>query len=171
MTLSMYQASIPALVRAMHNLVHLLDVGAAHLEAQGTSVDAMLELRLVDGMLPLSRQVQIATDMAKNGAARLVGETPVAIADDETTRAQLQARIARVIEICEGFPADRFDGSESRVIHLPRTAAGELTFDGSTYLTVFVLPNLYFHVTMTYALLRQAGVPLGKLDYTGRPKA
>lgn len=167
MTMSMYGASIPLFVRAMRNLAHVLDVGATHVQAQGGTADSLLDLRLVADMLPLSRQVQIATDMAKNGAARLAGEVPVAIADDETTYAQLQARIARVIGICEGFDADRIDGSESRSITLKTTAAGEMTFDGASYLTTFVLPNLYFHITMTYAVLRMAGVPLGKLDYTG----
>ena len=170
MTITMYQASVPVLARAMRNLAHVLEVGATHMRAEGLDVDSILELRLVEDMLPLVRQVQIATDMAKNGAARLAGEVPEAIADDETTYAQLQARIARVIEICTGFEPAQIDGSESRVIVLPRTAAGELTFDGTTYLTAFVMPNLYFHITMTYALLRQAGVPLGKLDFAGMPK-
>lgn len=167
MTTSMYQNSVPAFARALQNLAHVLDVGATHAREAGRNPDELLALRLVDDMLPLSRQVQIATDMAKNAVARLAGVDPVKIADDETTFDQLQARIARVIDYVRGFTAEQLDGSETRAIVVPSAAAGELHFSGQDYLSGFVLPNVYFHITMAYALLRQAGVPLGKRDYMG----
>lgn len=167
MTISMYQSSAPIVVRALQNLSHVLEKGAAQLRDGGRDPDEMLGLRIVDDMLPLSRQVQIATDMAKNGVARLAGVDPIRIADDETSYEQLQARIARVIAYVRGFTAEQVDGSESRRIVVPSTAAGELLFDGQDYLLGFVLPNLYFHITVAYTLLRQAGVPIGKLDYMG----
>jgi hypothetical protein len=165
MAISMYQASVPVFVRALRNLSHVLDKGASHAMAHGRDPDALLGLRLVEDMLPLARQVQIATDMAKNGAARLAGVDPMKVPDDETTIDALQARILRVVDYAKGFGADQVDGSEDRRIVVPSSAAGELVFTGQEYLLGFVLPNLYFHSTMTYALLRREGVPLGKLDF------
>lgn len=164
MTISLYQASVPVFERALRNLRHILEKGAAHARERGVDPDALLELRLVEDMLPLSRQVQIACDMAKNGASRLAGAEPEAIPDEETTLEQLYARIDRTLDIVRGFDAARIDGQEGREIHL-KMRSGELRFDGQTYLLTFVLPNLYFHVTTAYALLRREGAPLGKTDY------
>lgn len=164
MTISLYQASVPVFDRALRNLRHVLEKGAAHARERGIDPDSLLQLRLIDDMLPLSRQVQIACDMAKNGASRLAGQEPVAIADDEATIAQLVARIERTREIVAGFDAAQIDGQEAREIVLAMRT-GELRFNGLDYLRTFVLPNLYFHATMTYALLRREGVPLGKTDF------
>jgi hypothetical protein len=165
MAISMYQASVPVFVRALRNLAHVLDKGAAHARDRGDDPDALLALRMAEDMLPLSRQVQIATDMAKNGAARLAGADPMKVPDEETTMDALQARILRVVDYVKGFGADQVDGSEDRRIVVPTSAAGELVMTGQEYLLGFVLPNLYFHSTMTYALLRREGVPLGKMDF------
>ena len=164
MTISLYQASVPVFDRALRNLRHVLEKGAAHARERGIDPDSLLQLRLIDDMLPLSRQVQIACDMAKNGASRLAGQEPVAIADDEATIAQLVARIERTREIVAGFDAAQIDGQEAREIVLAMRT-GELRFNGLDYLRTFVLPNLYFPATMTYALLRREGAPLGKTDF------
>jgi hypothetical protein len=121
-------------------------------------------------MLPLSRQVQIACDMAKNGAARLAGMEPPVMPDEETTVEQLEARIDRVIEFVRGIDAASIDGAEGREIVL-NMRTGEMRFTGQDYLTTFVLPNLYFHATTTYALLRRDGAPLGKIDFIAGPDA
>lgn len=170
MTISLYQASVPVFVRALRNLQHILEKGAAHARERGVDPDSLLQLRLVDDMLPLSRQVQIACDMAKNGAARLAGQEPVPLADEETTLDQLYARIARTIELVQAVEASKVDGSEGRDILL-KMRTGELRFNGQDYLLQFVLPNLYFHVTAAYALLRREGAPLGKTDYIAGPDA
>ncbi|MGY4515853.1 DUF1993 domain-containing protein [Lysobacter sp. HA18] len=170
MTISMYQASVPAFVRALRNLRHILDKGAAHARERGVDPNSLLELRVIDGMLPLSRQVQIACDMAKNGAARLAGQEPVPLADEETTLEQLYARIDRTIELVEGVDRAKIDGSETREIVL-NMRTGEMRFTGQDYLLNFVLPNLYFHVTAAYALLRREGAPLGKMDFIAGPDA
>lgn len=164
MTISLYQASVPAFERALLNLRHILEKGATHARERGVAPDTLLDLRLVDDMLPLSRQVQIACDMAKNGASRLAGDEPPAIADEETTLEQLYTRIDRTLEIVRGIGPERIDGSEGRAIEL-KMRNGEMHFSGQDYLTTFVLPNLYFHTTATYALLRREGVPLGKMDF------
>lgn len=156
--------------RALRNLRHIVEKGAAHARERGVAPDSLLALRLVDDMLPLSRQVQIACDMAKNGASRLAGQEPEAIADEESTVDQLLARIDRTLAIVRGFDASRIDGQEGREIVLAMRT-GEMRFNGQDYLLNFVLPNLYFHITAAYALLRREGAPLGKIDYIAGPDA
>lgn len=165
--ISMYSASIPGFIRALGGLAHVLRLGEAHARTDGIAPDALLQLRLIEDMHPLARQVQIATDMARNGASRLAGRDVVSVADDETSLDQLQARIARTIAHLEAFAPAQFDGAESRPVTI-KASGVEMAFDGHGYLFGFVLPNLYFHVTTAYAILRQAGVPLAKPDFFGR---
>lgn len=164
--ISMYSASVPGLINALRALAHVLRLGEAHAKREGIEPDSLLQLRLIEDMYPLVRQVQIATDMAKNGASRLAGIEPPAFADDETTMAQLHARIERALAHLQTITPAQLDGSESRTITI-RVGQGERSFDGHDYLLGFVLPNLYFHLTTTYGLLRRAGVPLGKPDFFG----
>jgi len=165
MTISMYTASIPVFVRALNNLTHVLKKGEAHARAkQVPEPDALLQQRLIFDMLPLVKQVQIACDMAARGAARLAGVEPASFEDNETTLEQLYARIQRAIEYVQGFQAGQIDGSEGREIHL-KMRNGEMHFKGQDYLFGFVLPNLYFHCTTTYVILREAGAELGKTDF------
>lgn len=166
-SVSMYSASIPGFIRALGGLAHVLQLGEAHAREDGIAPDALLQLRLIEDMYPLARQVQIATDMARNGASRLAGRDVVSVADDESSFDQLQARIARTIAHLEAFAPTQFDGAESRPITI-KASGHEMAFDGHGYLFGFVLPNLYFHVTTAYAILRQAGVPLAKPDFFGR---
>ena len=118
-------------------------------------------------MLPLVRQVQIATDTAKFGAARLAGVESPRFEDVETTFAELFARLDAVAAYLGTFDQKALEGSEDRVVTLSSRSRGELTFNGSGYLLGFALPNLFFHVTTAYAILRHNGVPLGKQDYLG----
>ena len=166
MAISMYQASVPVLVRALENLRHILQKGEAFAADRGFDAGILLQTRLVPDMLPLVRQVQIAADMSARCAARLAGEEPRSFADEETTFEQLYARLDTAIGYVEGFGADRIDGSEGREIVLP-LRTGERRYDGQAYLLQFTLPNVFFHVTTAYDILRQAGVPLGKADYIG----
>lgn len=166
MALSMYDASIPVFVRTLRNLDQILAKGEAHVRDKGAQPDALLQSRLIFDMLPLVRQVQIATDMATRGASRLAGVEPRSVEDTETTFEQLHARIAAAIEHLGSFAQAQFEGSETRAISF-KTRAGELKFEGQGYLLAYVLPNLYFHVTTAYALLRQAGVVIGKADFLG----
>ncbi len=169
MTLSMYQASVPVFARALRNLAHVLHKGEDFATAKEIEPTLLLQQRLIVDMLPLVRQVQIATDMAKNGACRLAGIEPPKFEDDESTFAQLFDRIDRAIGVIEGVASDQVDGSEARPITL-QMRTGEMKFDGQSYLLGFVLPNLYFHCTTAYAILREAGVPIGKMDFMGPPR-
>lgn len=166
-TLSMYQATVPVSQRALHNLRQLLVKGEAHAQAQGYDPNVLLQMRLYPDMFPLLRQVQIATDSVKNAAARLTGVEALRFEDDETTFAQLYDRLDRAVEYLGTFAPDQFVGSEARPISVPRRNKEPLSFDGRTYLLSFVTPNLYFHVATAYAIMRHAGVPLGKAEFLG----
>src|SRR5687768_8911103 len=167
MSLSMYDASIPVFVRALRNLDKVLAKGEAHARDKGVEPEVLLQSRLIFDMLPLVRQVHIATDMATRSASRLTGQEPRGDEDNETTFEQLHARIANAIAHLESFTPEQFEGSEQREVSFS-TRAGELKFDGKNYLLGYVLPNVYFHVTTAYALLRQAGVAIGKNDFLGK---
>lgn len=168
MPLSMYQASVPVFVRALNNLAHVLNKGAEHAKSKSVSDEVLLQTRLITDMLPLIKQVQIACDMATRGSARLAGVEPQAFEDNETTLEQAHARITRAIGYIEGFKPAQIDGSEARAILL-KMRAGELNFEGQSYLLNFVLPNLFFHCTTAYNILRKAGTDLGKTDFIGNP--
>ena len=167
MTLSMYQASVPVAVRALENLTAVLKKGHAHAQTRGVDDAVLLQTRLIPDMLPLVKQVQIACDMACRGVARLAGVEPAAFEDNETTFEQVYDRIGRAIAYVSGFTAAQLDGSEARAIHL-KMRSGELHFEGQAYLLEFVLPNLFFHCTTAYNILREAGTEIGKQDFLGR---
>ena len=126
-------------------------------------------LRLAPDMLPFPKQIQIASDNAKGCVARLAGVEIPKYEDNEASLAELKARIAKTIDFVKSVPVESFAGAETRAIELPQRNREPLRFDGETYLKHFALPNFFFHVNMTYALLRHAGVDLGKTDYLKRP--
>jgi hypothetical protein len=168
MSISMYQVAIPVFVRALNNLHHVLKLGHAHAKEKNVEDSVVLQTRLIPDMLPLVKQVQIATDMAKNCTARLAGVEPLTFEDNETTFDELFSRIERAIEYIKGFKAEQIDGSETRAITL-KMRSGEMNFEGQSYLLHFVIPNLFFHSTTAYDILRAAGTPIGKQDFIGKP--
>jgi hypothetical protein len=169
MAISMHSASVPVFVRMLNNMLAWLDKAEAYAKARKFDPSNYLGLRLSPDMLPFARQIQIASDTTKNCVARLAGTEPPKWADDEATLDELRARIKKTIEYVQSVPAAKFDGSEQREITVPAGPGRTLTFTGETFLRGFSLPNFFFHVTMTYALLRHAGVELGKMDYLGAP--
>jgi len=166
MSLSMHSASAPVFVRMLGNLTHWLDKAEAHAAAKKFDAGVFLGMRLAPDMLPFVKQVQIACDGAKSCIARLAGVEPPKFEDTETTFAELKTRVSRTIEFVQSVPAAKVDGSEERDISVPRRD-GVMVLKGETYLKHFALPNFFFHVTTTYALLRHNGVELGKGDYLG----
>lgn len=166
MTISMYQASVPVLARQMRVLAALIAKGQRHGAETGMDPNDLFEARLAPDMLPFPKQVQIASDMAKGCVARLAGMTPPSWADDEADLPALRDRALRTADYIETFTADQIDGSETRAISL-RAGPNELHFEGRAYLLDFVLPNVFFHLTTAYGLMRHRGVPLGKRDYLG----
>ena len=163
-SISMYQASVPVFVRALNNLVHVLKKGEAHAKAKNADPDSLLQQRLIFDMLPLVKQVQIACDMGARGAARLAGAEPQSFEDNEKTFAEVYSRIERARAYIQSFKSEQIDGSEDRHISF-KTRNGEQKFTGIEYLQQFTLPNLFFHCTTAYDILRVAGTELGKGDF------
>jgi hypothetical protein len=162
--LSMHAVSAPVFARMLRNLSAILAKAEQQAKQKNYDMAVLLSSRLAPDMLPLTRQIQIATDSAKGAMARLAGQTAVVIEDTETTLPQLQARLKKVIDIVESYSEADLAGSENRevVLKLPNT---EMKFDGLTFLTGFALPNFFFHVTTAYSILRHNGIELGKMDF------
>ncbi|HTE39981.1 MAG TPA: DUF1993 domain-containing protein [Steroidobacteraceae bacterium] len=168
MKISMYQASVPAFVHALNNLAVILEKGAAYAETKKIGPTVLPNCRLYADMFPLSRQVQIATDIAKSGAARLAGVEPSAHEDNETTIAELIARVKKTVDYLNTLKAEQFEGSEDKTITwATRTSTKSMV--GLPYLQAHVIPNVYFHVATAYNILRHNGVELGKKDFLGNP--
>ncbi len=169
MTISMYQASVPPLMRSLNNLAAILEKGADHAEAKNIDPGVLINSRLYPDMFPLSRQVQIASDVARKGVARLAGLEAPAIEDNETTFSELITRLKKTVEYLKTFTAEQIDGTETKKISLP-VREDVFVLEGLPFLLTFVMPNVYFHVTTAYDILRHSGVELGKLDYLGKPE-
>lgn len=163
--MSLYDTSMPMMIKMLGNLDNWLQEASAYAESRGFEVDVLLQARLAPDMFPLVRQIQSACDAAKFVGARLSETEAPKHPDTETTLAELRVRIAAVIAFLEGIPRSAFEGAETRDLFLPMLRGGSMK--GADYLCEFGLPNFYFHVNMIYALLRQQGVKLGKLTYLG----
>jgi uncharacterized protein len=166
MPLSMYHASVPVITRMLGNLTDILKKGEAFAAAKKIDPSVLINARLAPDMFPLARQIQIATDVTKGGIARLAGVDVPSYADTETTFPELYERIAKTVKFINGFTAAQIDGTEDKAITL-KVGGRDMEFKGQPYLVNFVLPNLYFHMTIAYAILRHNGVDVGKMDYLG----
>ena len=166
MSVSLYDFSIPSLILGLNNLSAILDKASAHAEAKKIEPKVLADARLIADMFPLARQVQICCDTAKGAAARLAGVEAPKHEDNETTLAELKARVAKTLDFVNGIKAAQLAGAETReiVLQFPRVT---LKFTGLDYVRKFVLPNFYFHESIAYAILRENGADLGKGDYLG----
>ena len=168
MTISMYQASVPVFVKQLEALAAILRKGEAHAAEAGLDPRDLLDAKLINDMFPLTRQVQTASDAAKGAAARLGGLEAPSFADIEASFTELQDRIARTLDFLNSVPPEAIDGSEEKEI-IFKLPSRDLRFTGQQFLLHFALPNFFFHVTTAYGLLRHKGVPIGKMDFLGRP--
>lgn len=166
MPLTMYDAAVPACLQMLTNLSKILEKAAAHAEAKGIDPLVLPSARLAPDMHPLTRQVQIACDTAKGCAARLAEVEIPSHPDTETTLPELQARLAKTLEFIRSLPPSAFDGAEDRNVTL-KLRGHDMVVPAKGYLLNFALPNLYFHVTTAYAILRHNGIEIGKSDYLG----
>jgi hypothetical protein len=166
MKISMYAMSVESFLPILGNLSALLDKGLKHAAERKYDPGVLVNARLAPDMLPLSRQIQIACDMAKNGSSRLAGLEPPRFEDSESTIEELRTRIARTIDHLKGIPASAIDGSEERIVNIPLRER-TLQMDGLAFLRTWALPNFYFHVVTTYAILRHNGIDIGKRDFLG----
>jgi hypothetical protein len=165
MTISMYTSSVPVFKRQLGALLRWLDKADAHAQARKFDPSNYLQLRLAPDMLPFVWQIRIAGDTAKGCVARLAGIEPPKFEDDETQFDQMRTRLRRTIEFVDSVGPHAIEGSDTREITLTMRNREPLKFSGQFYLEHWALPNFYFHCTTAYALLRHAGVELGKADY------
>ena len=165
MAISMSSASLPVFRTMLGNLSHLLEKGQAYAQARKFDPQVLVTYRLAPDMLPFSRQIQIACDAAKNGVARISGVEAPRFEDNESTFEELRARIARTLAWLDTVPPEKLNGTEDKDITFPVGRESTRTMKGEAYLKHWVLPNLFFHVTTAYAILRHNGVDLGKADY------
>ena len=164
MSTSMHTQSVLVFTHGLRALSALLDKAGAHAAAAGYDANVLCAARLFPDMLPLSRQVQIATDMSKGGAARLAGVEVPKWDDTETTLDELQARINKALTYLAEFTPAQFDAAASRAVEV-KTPSRSYQFNGQDFLCKWSLPNFYFHLTTVYNLLRHNGVPVGKMDF------
>ncbi|MGK7881510.1 MAG: DUF1993 family protein [Crocosphaera sp.] len=166
MTVSMYKAGVSPMIRSLNNLIGILEKGAAHAETKKIDPEVLISFRLYPDMFPLSRQIQIASDISRRGTAKLAGVEAPVMEDNETSFPELIDRLKQTVAYLETFSPEQIDGTEEKTIELDMRG-NTLTFDGQTFLLSFVLPNVYFHVTTAYNILRHCGVEVGKGDYLG----
>ncbi len=167
MPFSMSQASIPVFEIGFNALSAILDKAAAFAAAKKIDPAVLLHTRLAPDMFDFTRQVQVVTDQARRGSARLAGGEPPSYEDTETTIEQLKARLAKTAVYLQTLDRKQIDASADREITFPLGGGGMGHMKGGDYLNHFVLPNFYFHLTVAYAILRHCGVDLGKRDFMG----
>lgn len=166
MSLSLYDLSVPVFSQSLKALAEILKKAEAHADTKKIDHAVFLTARLAPDMFTLTRQVQLATDFAKGGSARMAGVDVPSYADTEVTFAELHARIEKTIAFIESLPKDKFEDAENRDITVPMRPEPK-TFNALTYLRHGALPNFFFHTTTTYDILRHNGVEIGKRDYLG----
>ncbi|RJF99311.1 DUF1993 domain-containing protein [Noviherbaspirillum saxi] len=167
MAISMYAASVPVFRQMLNSLNDVLNKADAHASAKKIDPNALLQARLFPDMLPLARQVQIASDFAKGACARLAGMEIPSYEDKEQSFDELRARIAKTLALIEGITPAQINGSEEREVVIQQGTPRERKFAGQTYLLHYALPQFLFHVTTAYAILRHNGVEIGKRDFMG----
>jgi hypothetical protein len=167
MSLSIHDASVPVLTHALGNLAGIVDKGRLHAESEKLDPAVLLGMRLYPNMFAFTRQVQVVSDSAKGCMARLAGVEAPKYEDTEASFAELRQRIDKTLAFVKGFEPRQLEGADSRAVVL-KFPNSTLNFNsGWDYLQSFVLPNVYFHSAMAYAILRHGGVKLGKSDYLG----
>ena len=166
MAISMYQASIPQFMKMLSNLSNILKKGEEFAGAMGLDSKVLAEGQLAADMFPLTKQVQIACDLVKNGMARIAGVEPPKFEDDEVSLADLQERIAKTITFANSLKPEQINGTEAKEIKFS-IKEWNFEFVGEQYLLTWVMPNFYFHVATAYDILRHKGVEIGKMDYLG----
>jgi len=167
MSYSMSKAALPSFEIELNALSAILDKAAAFAAEKKVDPAVLAAWRLAPDMFPLSRQVQIATDQAKNGSARLAGIEPPRFEDNEKTIDELKERVAKTLAFIKTIDGKAIDGSGDREITFPLGPTNKGHMKGDDYLTHFVIPNFYFHLTATYAILRHVGINVGKQDFLG----
>jgi uncharacterized protein len=165
--MSFYDASVPAFLQILGSLSSILTKAEAHCKAKNIAPDILLGARLYPDMLPLSKQIQLASDFAAKACARLThGEVP-STPDTEKTFEELKQRLATTIEYVKSFKPEQFEGADTREVTFPIGPSNSMTLKGQQFLSGFAFPNFYFHAATTHGILRHNGVEIGKRDFLG----
>ena len=165
--MSLYDAAVPAYLQILASLYGLLTKAEAHCTAKKIAPEVLLGSRLYPDMLPLSKQIQLASDFATRGCARLTQSEVPSTPDTEKTFEELRARLARTIDYVKSFKPAQFEGAETRDITFPMGPEKTMTMKGQQFLSSFSLPQFYFHAAIAHGLLRHNGVEIGKRDFMG----
>jgi hypothetical protein len=166
MSFTLYDATVPVMIRMLGNLSKIIDKAEAQAKAEGKPLSDLVGAQLAPDMRPFTFQIQSASDAAKGCAARLANVPNPSMPDTETTIPELQERIAKTIDFLKTVKPEQFGGADEREIVL-KFPNGEFKFSGKDFATGFALPNFFFHVTTAYALLRHEGIAIGKMDFLG----
>ena len=166
MAYSIYDTSIPPMIRMLENISKIMTKAVAEAKDKHIDLSSLLEARLAPDMHPFPRQIQIMSDAAKGAAARLAVVEAPSMPDTETNFPELQARISKTVDFLKSIKREQVEGAEDRTIVM-KFPQGEIKFSGKDFLSNFALPNFYFHATTAYGLLRHKGIAIGKMDYLG----
>jgi hypothetical protein len=165
--MSFYDATVPAFLQILNSLSGLLAKAEAHCVAKNIQPEVLLSARLYPDMLPLSKQIQLASDFAAKGCSRVTHSEVPSTPDTEITFAELQQRLAKTIEYVKGFKPAQFEGAETRDVKFPAGPNNTMTLKGQQFLSHFAFPNFYFHAATAHGILRHNGVEIGKRDFLG----
>ncbi|MBR0963610.1 DUF1993 domain-containing protein [Bradyrhizobium diazoefficiens] len=165
--MSFHDAVVPAYLQILNSLTGLLTKAEAHCAAKKIDPSVLLGSRLFPDMLPLSKQIQLVSDHAARGCARLTNSEIPSMPDTETSFAELKQRLAKTVDYVKSFKPAQFEGAEARDVTFPIGAGKSMTMKGQQFLSSFSLPNLYFHAATAHGILRHNGVEIGKRDFLG----
>jgi hypothetical protein len=165
--MSFHDAVVPAYLQMLNSLTGLLTKAEAHCAAKKVDPGVLLGSRLFPDMLPLSKQIQLVSDFAAKGCARLTHSEVPSTPDTETSIAELKQRLAKTIDYVKSFKPEQFEGAETKDVSFPGGPDKTITMKGQQFLSAFSLPNFYFHAATAHGLLRHAGVEIGKRDFLG----
>jgi hypothetical protein len=165
--MSFYDATVPAYLQILGSLTGLLNKAEAHCKARNIQPEVLLTARLYPDMLPLSKQIQLATDFAVRGCARVTHNEVPATPDTEKTFEELRQRLAKTIDYVKSFKPAQFEGADTRDVTFPIGPDKTMTMKGQQFISGFSLPQLYFHAAIAHGILRHNGVEIGKRDFLG----
>ena len=165
--MSFYDATVPAYLQILNSLTGLLSKAEAHCKAKNIQPDVLLGARLYPDMLPLSKQIQLASDFATKGCARLTHSEVPSTPDTEKTFEELKQRLAKAIDIVKSYKPAQFDGADQKDVTFPAGPDRSITLKGQQFLNAFSFPNFYFHAATAHGILRHNGVEIGKRDFLG----
>ena len=165
--MSFYDAAVPAYLQMLNSLTGILTKAEAHCAAKKIDPAVLLGSRLYPDMLPLSRQIQLVSDFATKGCARLTHSEVPSTPDTETTFAELKQRLAKTIDYVKSYKPEQFVGADTKDVTFPAGPDKSITMKGQQFLSAFSLPNFYFHAATAHGILRHNGIEIGKRDFMG----